>query len=84
MAQIWEQNEERDEDEELVITSHRDDDEPNVSAGNEEEVEVPQGESARDALRVLGEDVASSPARRGHDNAEEGAVDSAEADNERA
>lgn len=84
MAQIWEQNENLDEDEELVVTSHRDDDEPNVTADNEEEVEVPEGESARDALRVLGEDVASSPARRGHDNAEEGAVESAEADDERA
>lgn len=33
-----------------------------------EEVETPEGQTAQDALRALGEDVSSSPARRGQDN----------------
>lgn len=71
MAQTGDQNEEIDEEEELVVTDHRDENGPMVSTDNEEEVEIPDGETPRDAMRVLGEDVASSPARRGHDNAAE-------------
>ncbi|MGO1537835.1 MAG: hypothetical protein ACTHZ9_06195 [Leucobacter sp.] len=70
MARIWEQNEETDEDEELVVTEHRDrgaDDVLERSVNEEESVEVTT-DDPRAALEELGEDVASSPARRGHDN----------------
>lgn len=66
MAEIWEQNEEKTEDEELVVTEHRDAREPSVSPEAEEAVEVPPGENPREALEELGEDVSSSPAQRGH------------------
>ncbi len=64
MAQIWEQNEKKSEEEDLVVTSHRDEDEPAVTAEDEESVETPSGDP-RNALDALGEDVSSSPARRG-------------------
>lgn len=66
MAQVWDQNEEIDEDDELVVTEHRDEPEPAVRAEDEQSVETatPGGRASLDAL---GEDVASSPARRGHD-----------------
>ncbi|MGO3147841.1 MAG: hypothetical protein ACTIJ6_09200 [Leucobacter sp.] len=67
MAEIWEQNEERSEDEELVVTDHRDAKEPAVLPGDEQSVEV-TSEDPRDALEEQGEDVSSSPARRGHDD----------------
>ncbi|MGJ0203078.1 hypothetical protein NHL51_02795 [Leucobacter sp. gxy201] len=67
MAEIWEQNEEVDEEHELVATDHRDRDEELVDADAEQEVET-DADDPRDALAELGEDVASSPARRGHDN----------------
>jgi len=69
MAQLWEQNEEKDEEDELVVTEHRDDSEPAVPPEEETAVETPAGD-ARGALDALGEDVASSPARRGHDDPE--------------
>lgn len=67
MAEIWEQNEEIDEEHELVTTDHRDRDEELVAPEDEPEEETTE-EAPRDALAELGEDVASSPARRGHDN----------------
>lgn len=66
MAQIWEQNEEIDENEELVVTDHRDEAEPAVGPEDEQAVETATG-GGRAPLEALGEDVASSPARRGHD-----------------
>lgn len=71
MAEIWDQNEEIDEEHELVATDHRDRDEELVTPDEEQEVETTES-TARDALAELGEDVASSPARRGHDNTPEG------------
>lgn len=67
MAQIWEQNEEKSEEEELVVTEHRDREEPAVDVEDEQSIETTVGD-ARSALDELGEDVASSPARRGHDD----------------
>lgn len=67
MAQLWEQNEEKDEEEELVVTEHRDAPAPAVPPEEEQAVEVPEGEDPRDALDALGEDAASSPTRRGHE-----------------
>lgn len=72
MADIWDQNEELDAEEELVVTDLRDDrDEAAVDADAEavtvDDAEIPPGETPREALEALGEDVASSPARRGHE-----------------
>lgn len=67
MAQIWERNEEKNEDEELVVTDHRDESEPVVTPEEQQAVETPSGDP-RNALDALGEDVASSPARRGHED----------------
>lgn len=67
MTDPWKQNEEKREDEELVVTDHRDGDEPIVTADEEPSIEMTQG-TARETLQEQGEDVASSPARRGHDN----------------
>jgi len=64
MPEIWEQNEEKSEDEELVVTEHRDDPEPAAPPEDEESVET-TGADPRKSLDELGEDVASSPARRG-------------------
>ena len=69
MAEIWEQNEEIDEETELVATNQRDDAEAIVEPDEEQEVQVTTADP-REALDALGEDVASSPARRGHDNRE--------------
>lgn len=66
MARIWEQNEELGEEDELVVTEHRDADEPAVESADEQAVETALG-GGRNPLEELGEDVASSPARRGHD-----------------
>ena len=68
MTRIWEQNEEKDEEEELVVTEHRDDERPAVALEEEQTVEAPPGGDPRNALDALGEDVASSPARRGHED----------------
>lgn len=57
-------NEEIDENHELVVTGHRDGDEPVVQPEREAEVET-AGLSPSEALEELGEDVASSPAQRG-------------------
>ncbi|PRI10012.1 hypothetical protein [Leucobacter massiliensis] len=69
MAQPWEPNDEKDENEELAITEHRDAAEPAVTAEDEQAVEVAEPDP-RAALDALGEDVASSPARRGHEDPE--------------
>lgn len=65
MAEIWDRNEEKSEDEELVVTDHRDSSEPAVKPEDEESVETTAGSDPRQSLEELGEDVASSPARRG-------------------
>ncbi|MFC5337672.1 hypothetical protein [Leucobacter denitrificans] len=67
MAEIWEQNEEISEDEELTVTDHRDEAEPKVSPEEEQAVEVTT-DDPREALEEQGEDVSSSPARRGHED----------------
>ena len=66
MAEIWDQNEEIDENEELVVTDLRDEDE-SVDPEDEQLIETPSGDP-RLAMDALGEDVSSSPARRGHDD----------------
>lgn len=65
MARIWESNESRDGDEELAVTEQRDRDRPAVTPESEPAEENPEGAEPRDALEAQGEDVASSPARRG-------------------
>lgn len=67
MSKIWDQNEEINEDEELVVTDHRDASSAVIDAEEADDVETTQ-DDPREALAELGEDVASSPARRGHDN----------------
>lgn len=69
MAEIWEQNEQKNEEEDLVVTEHRDNSEPNVTADDEESVETTT-DDPREALEVLGEDVSSSPARRGSETSD--------------
>ncbi|GAA2185569.1 hypothetical protein GCM10009786_02540 [Leucobacter alluvii] len=66
MAEIWEPTDEIDGDEDLTVTDHRDEDRPLVSADDEQAVEVTT-DDPREALEELGEDVASSPARRAED-----------------
>lgn len=66
MAEIWEPTDEIDGDEDLTVTDHRDEDRPLVSADDERAVEVTT-DDPREALEELGEDVASSPARRAED-----------------
>ncbi|WP_449278843.1 hypothetical protein [Leucobacter sp. GX24907] len=68
MANVWGQNEEKNEEDELVVTTHRDEPDPAVTPAEEQAVEVPEGEDPRDALDALGEDVSSSPARRGRED----------------
>ena len=63
MAQMWEQNEEVDENEDLAVTDHRDRDEPEVTADDEQSIEVTTSDP-QEALAELGEDVSSSPAQR--------------------
>lgn len=71
MTQDWKRNEEKTEDDELVVTEHRDGAEPFVTPEEEQGIETVE-ETPREALEELGEDVASSPARRGHENVIEG------------
>lgn len=66
MAELWEPNEEIDENEELVATDHRDEPSEHVTPDEEQAVEATT-DDPREALEKLGEDVASSPARRGHE-----------------
>lgn len=66
MAEIWEPTDEIDGDEDLTVTDHRDEDRPLVSADDEQAVEVTT-DDPREALEELGEDIASSPARRAED-----------------
>jgi len=70
MAELWEQNEEIDENEELVATDHRDESSEIVTPEEEQAVETTASDP-REALEELGEDVASSPARRGHEGDQE-------------
>lgn len=65
MGKIWEPNEEHTEEEELVVTDHRDGDLD--LAETEDEVIRSAEDDAREAVDALGEDVASSPAQRGAD-----------------
>lgn len=72
MADIWDQNEELDAEDELVVTDLRDEEDEaavdeDTESVAEEDVEIPPGETPREALDALGEDVASSPAQRGHE-----------------
>lgn len=72
MSRIFDQNEEIDEETELVATDHRDEAEEAVPPEDEESVETLH-EDPREAMEELGEDVASSPARRAHDEPQEDA-----------
>ena len=69
MAQhIWKENEEKTSEEDLAITEHRDRDVASTAVpntANEPAVET-TAETPQEALDELGEDVASSPAERGH------------------
>lgn len=67
MARIWESNEERDENEELVVTEQRDSDAPAVTADSEESIEA-TSDDPREVIEQFSEDVESSPARRGHES----------------
>lgn len=64
MTGMWKPNDEKNEDEELTVTEHRDTNAPQVEPDDEQAVEMPE-ESLEATLESLGEDVASSPARRG-------------------
>ena len=64
MAQIWDQNEEVNENEDLVITEHRDTDRPAVTPEDEQLVETTH-DDPQETLDELGEDVSSSPEQRG-------------------
>lgn len=66
MAEMWEPTDEIDGDEDLTVTDHRDEDGPLVSADDEQSIETTT-DDPREALEELGEDVASSPARRAED-----------------
>lgn len=66
MTRNWEPNEDIDENEELVVTEHRDLDHPTTDADDEQAVETTAADP-HEALEELGEDVASSPAQRGRD-----------------
>jgi len=68
VATAWEPNEEKDADDELTETLP-DQPAPLVTPEDEQGVEVTGGDP-RSALDALGEDVASSPARRGHEDPE--------------
>lgn len=67
MAQLWESNESKDADEELVVTDHRESDEPHVTPDDDLSVET-TASNPQEALEALGEDASSSPARRGHED----------------
>lgn len=64
MAKLSEPSDEVGADEELTVTDHRDAAEERVSPEEEQDVETAE-DGPREALEVLGEDVASSPAQRG-------------------
>lgn len=70
MAELWEPTDEIDENEELVVTDHRDEASEHVTPDEEQAVET-TADSPREALEELGEDVASSPARRGREGDQE-------------
>ena len=70
MTHAWKSNEEKDQDDELVVTEHRDRTEPNVTADTEQSIEMVE-DTLQESVEVLGEDVASSAAERGHDNVDE-------------
>lgn len=68
MVDSWKQNEEKDQDEELAVTDHRDQEGLTVTADDDQTLPAPAAE--QDPREALGEDVASSPARRAHDDIE--------------
>lgn len=70
MVQLWNTNEEKSADDELVVTEHRDADGPVVTGEDEQLIET-SADGPKHALEELGEDVSSSPAERGT----EGVVD---------
>jgi len=71
MVDSWKQNEEKGQDEELAVTDHRDQEGLTVTADDDQTLPVPAAEQdLHEALEALGEDVASSPARRAHDDIE--------------
>lgn len=65
MGTVWDNNDELSAEDDLVATDHRDADflEPEADAM---QVET-SADSPREAMQELGDDVASSPARRGHE-----------------
>jgi hypothetical protein len=67
VAEIFRPNEEKTEDDELVVTGHRDEAHEGVHPDDETAVQTAESD-VRSALDALGEDVASSPARRGHED----------------
>lgn len=66
MTQMWDKNEEKNAEEELVITEHRDSDVASVTPEQEPQTAT-TADDPREALEELGEDVSSSPARRAHE-----------------
>ena len=71
MIDSWKQNEEKNEDDELAVTDHRDQEGLTVTADDDQTLPASAAEQdSREALEALGEDVASSPARRAHDDIE--------------
>lgn len=74
MARLGDQNENIDQETELVSTSHRDREDELVRPDEEQDLETLH-QDPREAMEELGEDVASSPARRAHGDPQEGALD---------
>lgn len=71
MIDSWKQNEEKNEDDELAVTDHRDQEGLTVTADDDQTLPASAAEQdSREVLEALGEDVASSPARRAHDDIE--------------
>lgn len=65
MGTVWDNNEELDAEQDLVATDQRDAD---FLSPDDEALQVEtSADSAREAMQELGDDVASSPARRGHE-----------------
>ncbi|UTX53881.1 hypothetical protein [Leucobacter aridicollis] len=78
MGQIWTQNEEKDGDEELVVTFDHSPPQPRDEERSDSGVEIPPGTDPQDALDALSEDVSSSPAERGSDTSAPGDTEESE------
>lgn len=78
MGQIWTQNEEKDGDDELVVTFEQSPPQPGGEERRDTGVEVPPGTDPQEALDALGEDVSSSPAERGSDTSAPGDTEESE------